>query len=342
MRILDIPKSGRCGKFVFYMRGRRLCRRLYVVPRDVRTAARRRTRGAFGAISKAWSQVLTEEQRQAWIVAGAKVESHPRLWQSGPLTGEMHFEGINSARCRIGANMLLWPTERAVFSPMPIEGLAISYVNGQIRLRLKVSGPVAEDIMVFGLAPCGARRKKWRHGAYLDLLPAPEGGESDITDIYVRRYGEPKPGKKVFIRIQQQRNGWEGNEKDLSEVVPAKPVVAARPGGVQIRSPKAEILTPSADWSRGLPSWPGRLSQTVSTPGRPRILFASPATPVRCAMHKGVVPEQYRSTSQVTPVQSRRGTGCPRGVRAFGPGSRCCPPAEVRWKGHWRELWHGS
>src|ERR1035437_715220 len=77
MRILDIPKSGRCGKFVFYMRGRRLCRRLYVVPRNVRTAARRRTRGAFGAIAKAWGKRLTEEQRQAWIVAGAKVESHP-------------------------------------------------------------------------------------------------------------------------------------------------------------------------------------------------------------------------------------------------------------------------
>src|ERR1035437_7218996 len=170
MRILDIPKSGRCGKFVFYMRGRRLYRRLYVVPRNVRTAARRRTRGAFGAISKAWSQVLMEEQRRAWIVAGAKVESHPRLWQSGPLTGEMHFEGINRARSRIGAKMLPWPPKRVVFGPNPVERLTVSYVNGQTRLRLKVSGPAAEDIMVFGQAPCSAGRKKWRHGAYLGLL----------------------------------------------------------------------------------------------------------------------------------------------------------------------------
>ena len=114
--------SGRRGKHVFFMRGPKLCRRLYIVPRNVRTAARRRARGAFGAISKAWSQVLTEEQRQAWMVAAAKVQSHPRLWQSGPLTGEMHFEGINSSRAAIGRGMLLWPPEPVVFGPNPVAG----------------------------------------------------------------------------------------------------------------------------------------------------------------------------------------------------------------------------
>ncbi len=206
--------SGRRGKHVFFMRGPKLCRRLYVVPRNVRTAARRRARGAFGAISKAWSQVLTEEQRQAWIVAAAKVQSHPRLWQSGPLTGEMHFEGINSSRAAIGRGMLLWPPEPVVFGPNPVAGVAISYVNGQARLRLKVTGPVTEDIMVFGQAPCSAGWKKWRHGSYLGLLPAPEQGESDITEMYVARYGEPEPGKKVFIRTRQQKDGWEGREQD--------------------------------------------------------------------------------------------------------------------------------
>ena len=78
----------------------------------------------------------------------------------------MHFEGINSARARIGAAMLAWPPERVVFDPNPVEGLALSYVNGRIRLRLRVSGPVTGDIMVFGQAPCSAGRKKWRHGAY--------------------------------------------------------------------------------------------------------------------------------------------------------------------------------
>ena len=38
--------------------------------------------------------VLTEEQRRAWNAAAAKVRSRPRLWQSGPLSGETFFTGI--------------------------------------------------------------------------------------------------------------------------------------------------------------------------------------------------------------------------------------------------------
>jgi hypothetical protein len=125
--------------------------------------------------------------------------------------------------------MLLEPPERVVFGPNPVEGLRISDENGRMRLKVSVTGPVVEDIMVFGAAPCSAGRKKWRHGAYLGLLPAPVGGESDITEIYVERYGEPEAGKRVFIRTRQQRNGWEGHNKDSSEVVPAEVVVAARP-----------------------------------------------------------------------------------------------------------------
>ena len=48
------------------------------------------------------------------------------------------------------------------------------------------------------------------------------------------RFGEPEPGKKVFIRVQQQRDGWKDMGKDLSEVVLATPEAADREltGGV--------------------------------------------------------------------------------------------------------------
>ena len=306
MIIFDIPKSGRSGDFVFYMRRKTLCRRRYVVPKNVRTAARRRTRGAFGAIAKAWRERLTEEQRQAWVASAARVKSRPRLWQSGPLFGEMHFEGINSARARIGREMLFWPPERVVFSPNPVEGLSFSCVNGHTRLRLRVSGPVTEDIMVFGQAPCRAGRKKWRHGAYLGLLPAPQAGESDITDLYVQKYGQPEPGKKVFIRTRQQKDGWEDHDHDLSEIVPA-PLLHNRP----------------------------RLNL-------PRIRLASPLIAVSCAMHKGVLPKQYRITSQPSPVQCRQGMGRPSAIRAVGRLRRVGLWAKTRRKVQCRELWRGG
>ena len=246
MQILDIPMSGRRGAYVFYMRRRKLFRRRYVVPRNVRTPARRRMRADFGAIAKAWAGRLTEDQRRAWMASARTVISHPRLWQSGPLTGEMHFQGINSTRIRIGRDMVLWPPERVVFGPNPVEGLAISYADGHVRLRLRVTGPVTEDIMVFGQKPCSAGRKKWRRGAYLGLLPAPRDGESDITDIYVEKYGEPEPGKQIFIRTRQQQDGWEGRDRDCSELVRTEPVATAEIRADQIRSPK-EIRKPNAE-----------------------------------------------------------------------------------------------
>ena len=123
---------------------------------------------------------------------------------------------------KVGKEMLLWPAPRPVFKPNPVVGLSITHGSDGVRITLRVSGPVTEDIMVSGQAPCSAGRKKWRRGAYLCLLSAAEGGECDITAKYVERFGEPEPGKKVFIRTQQQRDGWQDIEKDLSEVVPVK------------------------------------------------------------------------------------------------------------------------
>jgi len=77
--------------------------------------------------------------------------------------------------------------------------------------------------MVFGQAPCSAGRNKRRNVAYLGLLPPPTDGVSDITDIYIARYGAPKPGTKVFIVTRQQQNGWEGPLKETSDIVPRTP-----------------------------------------------------------------------------------------------------------------------
>ena len=94
MHMLDCPKSGRSGDVVFFMIRNRQRERAYVIPKSVRNTATRRTRGAFGALSKAYSTLLSEEQQAAWNAAAAKVLSRPRLGQCGPLTGQEHFVGV--------------------------------------------------------------------------------------------------------------------------------------------------------------------------------------------------------------------------------------------------------
>jgi hypothetical protein len=81
-------KSGRCGDWVWYMRGAKQWRHLYVQPRDPRTPAQRYWRAKFGAASRKYSQSLTQEERRACIAAGSKLRSRSRLGQSGPLNGQ--------------------------------------------------------------------------------------------------------------------------------------------------------------------------------------------------------------------------------------------------------------
>jgi hypothetical protein len=94
MHMLDSPKSGRSGDVVFFMIRNRQRDRAYVIPKNVRNAATKCARTAFGALSKAYSTLLSEEQQAAWNAAAAKVLSRPRLGQCGPLTGQEHFVGV--------------------------------------------------------------------------------------------------------------------------------------------------------------------------------------------------------------------------------------------------------
>jgi hypothetical protein len=118
----DVPRSGRWGDWVYYLRGNKQCRRRYVLPTDPRTPGQLRSRAAFGAASKAWSEScqLTEEDRRSWRAAGAKVQSRVRLGQSGPLTGQQHYVGRNCAKDRTGLEMLARPKDDCGVRPLPV------------------------------------------------------------------------------------------------------------------------------------------------------------------------------------------------------------------------------
>ena len=223
MKILSEPSTGKIGNRVAYVGRYGQCQREYVSPRNTSSPARDHMRGSFGSLARAWSGLLTDAQRDAWCEAGPKVQSGKRLGKSGPLTGQQHFQGINSARACIGRDMLFLPPAPVAFGPNPVGQLVITNDENGVRLLLNVSGPVVEDIMVFGQAPCSSGRRKRRNVSYLGLLPAPQVGLSDITPLYLARFGEPAVGQRVFIVTRQQKDGWEGFDHETHEIVPHKP-----------------------------------------------------------------------------------------------------------------------
>jgi hypothetical protein len=90
----DTPvKSGRCGDWVWYQRGGHQWRRRWLKPLDPKSAKQKAWRARLAAASKAFSEVLTDEQQDACISAGSKRRTRPRLGQSGTETGQQYWVG---------------------------------------------------------------------------------------------------------------------------------------------------------------------------------------------------------------------------------------------------------
>jgi hypothetical protein len=224
MKILDIPQSGKRGLAVSYQSPFGLCSRVHFVPKRTVTPAREHMWRVFGSNSQMWSRTLSEDQRHRWCATGANVMSYPRLGQKGPLTGQQFWQSISSVRGCVGLPADLEPPAPVVFDPSPAGRLIIENGADGVRIYVAVSGDLATDIMVFGQAPCSAGRYKRRNVAYLGLLPPPIGGRSEITSPYKARFGEPRPGEKVFIVTCQTKNGWKDWDQEACEVVPAPPI----------------------------------------------------------------------------------------------------------------------
>jgi hypothetical protein len=219
MKILDIPQSGTCGISVSVQSRFGQFRRALVVPKDPRTNDQVRVRSALGRFSALWNK-LTDEQRRLWNVRASEVRSHPRLGKNGRLTGQQLFVKINCILASVGKPMVISPPDRPRFPANPVGALSITNSNGAIALRLRVSETPAADIIVLGAAPCSQGVSFVRDFTILGLLPASSAGASDITDMYVKRYGIPREGSRVFIRTNQEIDGWEDNFKQTTAVVP--------------------------------------------------------------------------------------------------------------------------
>ena len=98
--------------------------------------------------------------------------------------------------------------------------LVATITGGHFTLKLRVPSPPAQYTVVQGAAPVGTGIRCVQHFPLLGPLPAPIDGWSDITKLYVDRYGEPPPGMVIFIRTCQHIDGASDVHKLTSALVP--------------------------------------------------------------------------------------------------------------------------
>ena len=213
-------QSGKQGTTVSLRTPYGQAERQLAVPKNPRTPAQQRVRGDLARFASRW-RGLTDEQRAAWITAAQKTTSHPRLGQSGRLTGCQLFIKINCTLAAAGMDMVVYPPDRPRFTANPTGALTITKVGGAIALKLKVSRAPAHYMMVLGTAPCSRGVSRPRRFVLLGALPEAEDGVSEITDLYVTRYGLPPVGTRIFIRTRQVADGWEDLQRDTTAVVPS-------------------------------------------------------------------------------------------------------------------------
>ena len=115
-----VLRSGRCGDWIWYMRGGKQCRRRYTRPRDPGTLAQLLCRARLSTSSRRYSRSLTEEEQAACIAAGAKLRSRSRLDQSGPLTGQQYWVRKDSAHAKVKVKPTKAKTAPQVLKPQRV------------------------------------------------------------------------------------------------------------------------------------------------------------------------------------------------------------------------------
>ncbi len=221
MKISSIPKSGRVDSVVYLNTRHGNVVREFVCPRNPQTLEQQRHRNNVRAVSGRW-HTLSDEQRAVWRLTAS---NHDFVNEAGcqvRLKGYNFFVSLNTRRADLDLPQFDLPPAEPVFRPNPVVELVITNIEGEITLKLRVPSPPAHYTLVQGAVPVRTGVRCVQHFPFLGFLPPPTDGWSDITELYVARYGKLKAGMAIWIRTCQHIDGWTDVPKVARARVPAQ------------------------------------------------------------------------------------------------------------------------
>ena len=177
--------------------------------------ARLRARRDCAKIAALWC-TLSDDQMAGWR-ALARQES-PRLGK--PASGYHLFTAINTARLALGLAPALDALKPVRFGPNPVQEFQITKADGRLRLALRVAHTPLTPIVVLGSPPCSAGIAVRSNFSILGWLPPPVEGWSDLTRLYVQKFGQPADNQRVFIRVRQFSDGWQDLPREFQARMP--------------------------------------------------------------------------------------------------------------------------
>ena len=177
------------------------------LPKNPRTPDQQRHRQNILTVSRRW-RTLSLEQHETWRVLAANTYFVNDKGERVRLNCFKLFVSLNTRRADLGLPQFDVAPAKPVFSITPVLDLAATYIDGNFTLKVRVDGPLAQLIVVQGARPVRSGVGCVQHFPLLGLLPPPIDGWSDITALYVARYGVSKPCTAIWIRTCQHIDGF--------------------------------------------------------------------------------------------------------------------------------------
>ena len=176
-------------------------------PKNPKTAVQQSHRRNILAVSRRW-RTLSLEQVGTWRTLAAKTSFVNDQGEQVRLNCFKLFVSLNTRRADLGLPHFDVAPAKPVFSECPVKEVVVGYPGGVFTLKARVEGPLAQCVLVQGARPVHSSFRSVQHFPFLGLLPVPVDGWSDFTQLYVARYGVPKPNQAVCIRICQHIDGF--------------------------------------------------------------------------------------------------------------------------------------
>ena len=191
MKIQSMPKRGRVKNVIYSETRHGKVAREFVPPDNPQTAQQQDHRRNVQAVTGRW-HTLNDQQCAAWGAATANKYMLTRTGRRVRLSPYHLFVSLNIGRADLGLSQYDVPAPEPVWSTSPVVELSATFTGGRFSLKARLTSPPVQHILVCAAAPVRSGVRYVKDIPFLCLLPPPIDGWSDITELYVARFGVPK------------------------------------------------------------------------------------------------------------------------------------------------------
>ncbi len=185
------------------------------------TEARARSRYSWADNARLWRR-LSDQQRAGWMAIARQTPCKSGDESGARLHGCQLLMKINCTLAGAGLPPVKDAPKRVKLGPNPVKGLRIRNRQGKVTLELELDRACAGYLVVLGSRPCSAGISVRNTYSTIGLLRGARRGWHDITALYVKRFGVPPAGWRVFIRTRQIVGGWGDEFADVHALVPGE------------------------------------------------------------------------------------------------------------------------